>query len=448
MKLKHRLSVYSILIFSVIIVIVSTVIYFSFYSSMEQKELKSLENKSLLAAIYYLEQDELTTIEHDNIKSKLLKTISRKNIAIYSINDQKVNGEMQQDTSISTDFLENVRLQKQSTFITDTYFYSGIFYQDNQGDFVVITREPKVEFKEQMQSLLRILIIGSIIGLAFIYFFSQFLSYIAYQPIDKIIVQIKNRTHQNFNEPLILQKSYSEVDDLVESYNHFINQIAQTFNIQKNFIDYVSHELRTPITAILGTLEVTNHKTRSISEYENALKQINQYTHDLQEALEQMMLLSGAKTNFELIPLRIDEIIWQVIENQIIYHHAHINVDIQVKNDELLTIIGNSKLLDLAISNIIENAIKYSDNQQINIQFLEIENQLIINIIDQGIGILEDDLHQIKNNFFRGKNTKKYNGKGIGLSMADIIFKLHRIDLTIRNNSSKGTIVSLQCNNF
>ncbi|WP_287443920.1 HAMP domain-containing sensor histidine kinase [Algoriella sp.] len=443
MKLKHRLSLYSIIIFSVVILIVSTVIYFSFYTQMEKKEIQSLESKSLLAAVYYLEQDELPTLEHENIKSQMLKSISRKNIVIYDALNQKFNGNMDVDGNISPKFLNNVRINKNDFFTSEHFFYNGIFYHDNQGDFVVITRQSKDEFNDQMQSLLHILIIVSIIGLLFIYLFSQYLGYIAYEPITKIIEQIKERDTKNFNEPLVLKKSYSEIEDLIKTYNHFIDRIAQTFNVQKNFIDYVSHELRTPITALLGTLEVTNHKKRTSEEYELVLLQLKQYTNDLQETLDQMMLLSGAKTSFEFKTIRIDEIVWQVIENAVLYHNAKINVDIKVENNQLLSIQGNEKLLEVALNNLIGNAIKYSDNQQIMIQFLEVNQQLQIHIIDQGIGILENDLAKIKQNFFRGQNTQSYQGKGIGLSMANIIFTFHQIDLKIEQNQPKGTIVKL-----
>ncbi|MBO6213804.1 MAG: HAMP domain-containing histidine kinase [Algoriella sp.] len=410
---------------------------------MEKKEIQSLESKSLLAAVYYLEQDELPTLEHENIKSQMLKSISRKNIVIYDALNQKFNGNMDVDGNISPKFLNNVRINKNDFFTSEHFFYNGIFYHDNQGDFVVITRQSKDEFNDQMQSLLHILIIVSIIGLLFIYLFSQYLGYIAYEPITKIIEQIKERDTKNFNEPLVLKKSYSEIEDLIKTYNHFIDRIAQTFNVQKNFIDYVSHELRTPITALLGTLEVTNHKKRTSEEYELVLLQLKQYTNDLQETLDQMMLLSGAKTSFEFKTIRIDEIVWQVIENAVLYHNAKINVDIKVENNQLLSIQGNEKLLEVALNNLIGNAIKYSDNQQIMIQFLEVNQQLQIHIIDQGIGILENDLAKIKQNFFRGQNTQSYQGKGIGLSMANIIFTFHQIDLKIEQNQPKGTIVKL-----
>ncbi|MFV0217281.1 HAMP domain-containing histidine kinase [Empedobacter falsenii] len=443
MKLRHRLALYSVVIFSIFILIVSTFIYFSFYNQMEKKEYTSLQNKTLLAAFYYLEKDELPVLEHNNIKSQLEKTISRKNILILDDKNKHFSGNMPTNQEIPVPFIERVRYNKSAYFADKDYFYNGIFYHDNQGDFVVIARESKLEFNEQMQSLLQILISVSIIGLLIIYLFSQYLGVIAYEPITRIISQIKERDAKNFTEPLKLNKTYSEIEDLIHTYNHFIDRMSQTFNVQKNFIDYVSHELRTPITALLGTLEVTNHKKRTLQEYENVLTQLKQYTNDLQETLDQMMLLSGAKTSFEFKPIRVDEVVWHVIENAILYHQARINVDLKVENTQLLSIQGNEKLLEVALKNLLSNAIKYSNNQPILIEILEIKNRLHIHISDIGIGILETDILQIKQNFFRGKNTKEYQGKGIGLSMANIIFALHQIDLEIIPNKPKGTIVQL-----
>jgi len=411
---------------------------------MMKKEIKALENKSLLAAIYYLEQDELTYNEHENIKSQLFKAISRKNIAIFNITNQKVNGEMQQDASISEQFLEQVKKDEEASFQTDMYFYNGIFYKDNQGDFIVVARESKDEFNDQMNSLLKILCSVCIIGLIIIYFLSQYLGYIAYQPILHFISQIKNRNSQNFNEPVKLKHSYTEIQELSSTYNKFITQITETFHIQKNFIDYVSHELRTPITALIGTLEVTKHKDRSIEEYKNILQQLQQYSNDLQDTIDQMMLLSGAKTNFELTLIRIDEVIWEIIENQIIYHQADIKVDLDVPDDQLLMINGNNQLLNIALGNLISNAIKYSDNQQVHIQFTTENNQLILKIIDSGIGIDPNELGNIRQNFYRGKNTTAYQGKGIGLSIADSIFKIHHIELEILQNKPTGTIMCIK----
>ena len=68
---------------------------------MEKKEIKSLQNKTLLASIYYLEKDELPVLEHNNIKNQLEKTISRKNILIVDHNNKKYNGNPCADRKIN-----------------------------------------------------------------------------------------------------------------------------------------------------------------------------------------------------------------------------------------------------------------------------------------------------------------------------------------------------------
>ncbi|SEF69830.1 sensor histidine kinase [Sphingobacterium lactis] len=442
MKLRHRLSLYSILIFSVITLIISVLIYFSYYYQMEKAERLGLESKSVLAAIYYLDKDELSSMEHEAVQRQLFKTLSRRNIVVYDAHDVRKAGDMADTEDISVEFLNSVRAAKHNYFKTDHFFYNGIFYEDNEGDFVVVTRAAKDEFNGQMSSLLQILVGSFLLGLVVIYLFSRYLGYIAYQPIMKIIDQINERNSTNFEKPIHLTRSYAEIQDLVNTYNIFVDRIAQTFNVQKNFIDYVSHELRTPITALLGTLEVTNQRDRTVEEYEAVMGQLKQYTNDLQETLEHMMLLSGAKTNFEFKSLRIDEIVWQVIENAILYYQANVNVMIEVENMNLLKWHGNDKLLALAFNNIIENAIKYSNNKPVKVQLKEDQGKLLAIISDEGIGISSQDMKNVKQNFFRGQNTQNYNGKGIGLSMANIIFNLHKIELDLQSDQH-GTQVIL-----
>lgn len=443
MNLKHRLSFYSVTVFSIVILVASAAIYFSFYKKMEHNELLSLKNKTLLAAIYYLEADETGVVERETVIDQLRKSISRSNIAVFNDQNILVRGEMNALTDISTNFLNKVRTQHESNYITKDFFYNGLFYKDNEGDFVVITRESKSEFNQQLLTLLQILTIVFLVGIVMVYIFSNLLGKFAFQPLTNIIDQIKERDNVNFSKPLQTKDSYTEIQDLVKSYNHFMERIDKTFIIQKNFIDYVSHELRTPITALLLTLEVTHNKDRSKEEYQQVLNQLNQYVVDLEETLDNMMLLSGAKTKFEFTKIHIDEIIWQVIEQMILYHNAQIEVNILVKNSDFLIINGNPQLLQLALNNIIENAIKYSDNQPIKILFEDKNNHLEISVFDTGIGIPLEDVPNITANFFRGQNTQYYTGKGIGLSMANIIFTLHNIQLQLKNNQPKGTIAKL-----
>lgn len=443
MKLRNRLSLFSVLIFSVVIFLASAAIYISFYKWMQHNEIKVLENKTLLTAWYYLEKDEISFDKHESIASELRRSISRKDIALYDENNQLARGEMEHDAQITQEFISSIRKNKQAHIASSQYFYNGLFYEDNEGDFVVITREERVDFDNQMNTLLQILIIVFVIGVLLIFAISQLLGKLAYEPILLIMSQIRERDNRNFHQPITLDSSYAEIRELVNTYNHFTDRLGQLFKVQKNFIDYVSHELRTPLTALLGTIDVSQQKNRSKEECENTISQLKQYVTDLEETLDKMMLLSGAKTNFELQEVRIDEIIWEVIEHAVLYFQADVEVDIQVDDPSSLIVIGNADILELAFNNLIENAIKYSQNKPIKVYLKVVKDVLQIQIHDSGIGIDEKDIAQITQNFYRGENALDFQGKGIGLSMANIIFALHQMELSI-HPQRQGTQVIVE----
>src|SRR5690606_36929929 len=147
MKLKNRLSLYAVVIFGVIILIASTIIYISFYSRMENQEFKHLESKSLLAALFYLEKDEVSFSEHESIKSQFQKSISRKNILILDSLNNRFDGMMEEDHGLTFNFVDQVRAHNSSKLKTKDYFYQGLFYEDNQGDFVILIRESSLNFQ-------------------------------------------------------------------------------------------------------------------------------------------------------------------------------------------------------------------------------------------------------------------------------------------------------------
>lgn len=258
MKLKNRLALYSVTIFSVIILVICNLIYWSYYKQIEARENNSLHSKNLLAAVYYLEKDESSLQEHEYIKNQLLKNISKKNVLILNTSYQKYNGEMDRNETISNVFLNEVKKSERAFLNADQYFYSGLFYKDNEGDFLVISRESKSEFLAQMNTLLGILVSVFFLTVVFIFFFSRYLGFLAYEPINSIISQLKNRSQHNFTEPIQVKKSYTEIEELAKEYNYFVNELNRSFQIQKNFIHYFSHELRTPIAALYGTLDVAS----------------------------------------------------------------------------------------------------------------------------------------------------------------------------------------------
>ncbi len=100
---------------------------------------------------------------------------------------------------------------------------------------------------------------------------------------------------------------------------------------------------------------------------------------------------------------------------------------------------GNVNLLQLALSNILGNACKYSNNQPVEISVRTENKRIAISITDRGIGIPESEQQHIFEPFFRASNTSDFEGHGIGLPLTLNIIRLHKGSIGIRSEEEKGT---------
>ena len=124
---------------------------------------------------------------------------------------------------------------------------------------------------------------------------------------------------------------------------------------------------------------------------------------------------------------------------------ARINIDfIDLPDDTiLLTIPGNLQLMVAVISNLIDNAIKFSDNKEVSCIITYRKKEIILKIIDKGIGINENDVKHIFQPFYRAANASSYGGHGIGLSLSEKIIKMHKGKILIHSKINVGTTIEL-----
>ena len=120
-----------------------------------------------------------------------------------------------------------------------------------------------------------------------------------------------------------------------------------------------------------------------------------------------------------------------------------ISFDKITDNDKILTCKGKAKLLEIAFINIIDNAIKFSDNKTVKINVSTDKKNILLLFVDQGIGMPESYLKHVFEPFYRGSNTHGISGKGIGLSLVWRIIKLHSGKIFIHSELDKGTTVEV-----
>ncbi|HTO15366.1 MAG TPA: HAMP domain-containing sensor histidine kinase [Edaphocola sp.] len=416
MTLKNRFTLISSLSFGIVTIAAFIVIFIAFYDSSKNENFKTLRNTVLVAAIYYLEKDELPEFEHAEIQSEYRSLIESHRVAIYNENNQVAFGKLINDKNITTQHLNSIRKNKHTQFLSKNNFYYGIYYPDNQGNFVVFVKASNEAFKSQIVRLLIIMISVLLLGLLTIYILSRYLSHIVYKPVINVVKQVKNANCNDISTAISSTHTNDEIGDLVKTYNDLLNRIAESILIQKNFINYASHELKTPLAAILGTMQVFAQKDRSPEEYQEVTQKVSKEVFHIEDILNNLLLISGIKQfDEQLTKIRIDELIWDIVENKSNIKsgiNPLFNINIDIKKSSLLEIKSNPTLLQLALFNIIENAIKYSHGKEINIHLFEENNNLKITIEDSGPGIPKENMEYIFNPFYRGKNIESLSGNG------------------------------------
>ncbi len=229
-----------------------------------------------------------------------------------------------------------------------------------------------------------------------------------------------------------------------------INDITNVFaldTMKKDFVANVSHELKTPITSIKGFLETL--LSGAIDDKDNALKFLNiisKNTERLNNIIDDLLLLSKVEqikdTRYlEFEDRKVSDIINTAIEN--LHHKADKKrISVNLSCDDKVTFPLNSNLLEQAMINLIDNAIKYSaEKTEINVTAFIKENVLNITVSDSGIGIPKEDIPRLFERFYRvdKARTREEGGTGLGLSIVKHICFVHNGTVEVESEINKGS---------
>src|SRR5690606_34443329 len=179
--------------------------------------------------------------------------------------------------------------------------------------------------------------------------------------------------------------------DLINTFNGLLLRLSETFVIQRNFINYISHEFKTPLAAITGHLEVFAQRDRSPEEYRQVSRTVLAQVSEMEQIMNTLMVLAGLRpTPQGDAAFRVDEVIWDVLERVFEkWPHARllIKVEIAVESSGKLKVKGNVSQIQMAIYNLIDNAVKYANGKPVTIRLNELGNTLQLTIRDRGMGI-------------------------------------------------------------
>lgn len=245
------------------------------------------------------------------------------------------------------------------------------------------------------------------------------------------------------SERLNVAGTKSELKDLATTINDMLDRIETSYESQKQFVSDASHELRTPISVIQGYANLLNRwgkKDESILE--EAIEAIQIESKEMQDLVEKLLFLSRHdKKTLKLKKSRFNmcDVVEDMIkETKLVVTNRNILSPIL----EDVIVYGDKQALKQAIRVFIENAVKYSkENDTIIITCENKGGDCVISIEDNGIGMTGKDLNNIFERFYRSDHVRnnKINGNGLGLSIAKLIILKHTGRIKVRSRYLEGS---------
>jgi PAS domain S-box-containing protein len=253
--------------------------------------------------------------------------------------------------------------------------------------------------------------------------------------------QVRNRT-------LILEEAIDELQHTKDQLHAALEKERELNELKTRFVSMASHEFRTPLATMLSSLSLvtkygeTNDKEKQAKHVQRIKNSINHLNDILNDLLSVSKLEEGKLTqNPEATT--ICPFIQDVLTELKPLAGADIKIELQCNCPDKIYI--DPKLLKHVLFNLVSNAIKYSPAGKSVTVKAAIDNQeLVIEIADQGIGIPEEDRKHLFTRFFRGRNASHIPGTGLGLNIVARHVELMQGTVTFTSEENKGTTFTLR----
>jgi signal transduction histidine kinase len=213
---------------------------------------------------------------------------------------------------------------------------------------------------------------------------------------------------------------------------------------QKNFILSITHELKSPLASIKLYLQTMLSKPvpaeKQIQFFNHSLYDVERLERLVENVLEAARLERG-EFNFDMKPVRLFEVLNPCIQKMQSYAEDE-EIDLTVKMDDEIHILGDRHAMLSVFSNLIENAVKYSITpKRISIRLYRDQKDAFFEIEDNGPGISKKDLSYIFDRFYRAGNemTRNTKGTGIGLYLVKKITEAHYGEISVQTNATSET---------
>ena len=328
--------------------------------------------------------------------------------------------------------IDNTNSSKVSAFIKP-------IYSNNQLDgYIIMIENDPVNEKRTVIIIWISIVLAVIVAGGIVKYFAQLL---VVEPIEKINNSAKRLAKGDVQERVkVVGKN--EIGELAQSFNRMAQSIEESDNIRKEFISNVSHELRSPITSIKGFIGGILDGVIPRDKENYYLKIAYDEIDRLARLVNDLLDISEFDIN-QTVSLCILN-----LENKIQAKGLNVKA---IFHEKRCFAIGDRDRILQVITNLFENAIKYSeDNGQIEINISTKGEKIFVSIFNSGDILSEHDLNHIWDRFYKSDKSRTNKiSTGLGLPIVRLILSQHNQDIWVENVEDKGVrfIFTLQRNN-
>ncbi len=269
---------------------------------------------------------------------------------------------------------------------------------------------------------------------------SYFLSGKFLEPLDKFSNQIEQIQLKNITDYEVKENPIKEFQNLTKSFNQMLERLNESYKNEREFTARAAHELRTPLTIINSQIDLFEEENMDEDEIKNLVTMIKNESDRLSKLVTSLLDLSELRSVTRNEKIELSSLIEEAIQDlSFISDKKNINIENLCQE---IYIEGSDLLIYRVFYNLIENAIKYNNNNgfvkiysQKNKDFAEIY------VEDSGIGIANSEKENIFKAFYRIKANEEI-GSGLGLSLVKETIKLHRGKIKVLDKD-KGSLIKV-----
>ncbi len=306
------------------------------------------------------------------------------------------------------------------------------------GGAVQIAR-PVSENGDVLDVLRKQLVLIALIGIAFAALAAWLVMRRATKPIGQLTKTAEHiAATQDLTTPIPVQRN-DEVGRLAASFNTMLIALDTSREQQQRLVVDASHELRTPLTAVRTNIDFLGHATTLDAEQRAQLiaetrLELDELTNLVSEMVE---LATDVRSEEPVEPVDLGEVATDVAAR----FRRRTGKEITVTVDAAGLVEGRRSMLDRAVSNLVDNALKFSpDGRPVDITV----TGGLVEVADRGAGVAAEDRGRVFDRFYRATNARTLPGSGLGLSIVAQIAELHGGTVTLDERDGGGTVARLQ----